>query len=296
MPLHGIPGYSTGTFSGLFGDGISGAMGLSSGVQTLSANRYHTAVDLSGSAILFLDGHLVCATQYIKLRGTASINASAVNQAGGLSAGGAGYGSVNQPVGNGASGGAGGSSAGGIGASKLSTSLGGSGGAGGTGTVSTGVGGAGGVASLAASLESRNLPTLMSGGLIGYNPTTSTWGIFPMQGGGGGGGGGFVSGTGNSGLGGGGGGGVIILIAPVIDIGTGCSIKATGANGSSGDGTPGDFGGGGGGGGGGVIILICSKLIENGVIAVSGGLGGSADAVQNGANGSPGTIIRYLLT
>lgn len=287
-------------FTPIFGDGSDGAYAASSGGPIEGSNKYFTTVNLTGTVDFSPDAHIIQASQYIRLRGTALIDAQGAGAANNSDTHGTGAGTANQTLGNGANGGNGGVDgvSGGVGQpgfGKSQTSLGGNGGAGGNGD-SGGAGGAGGVCSLNAQLETRTLINLLLGMLSGYNG--SAYGLFPMQGGGGGGGGGSIgSPYNNDGLGGGGGGGVIVLAAPIIDIGAGCTISARGGAGASNTGSPGDWGGGGGGGGGGLIILLCSELIETGTVSAAGGAGGlnSGGGGTNGAAGSAGTIIRRVL-
>lgn len=275
--LYGIPYF--------FGDHVDGSFSASSGTTTATKNKYFDTFDLTGTAEYDPDCHVITASQYIRMRGTSVIDARGVaagNTLGG--AGGAGAGSANQTLGNGGSGGAGGSSTNGVaGTSKVGASLGGGGGAGGLG--GDGTPGAGGAANLNAQLDAKTLMALISGQLSGYNG--SAYGTFPIQGGGGGGGG--AHDTLGGGLGGGGGGAPIILVAPIIDIGSGCFVRANGGAG----GGAGLGGGGGGGGGGGPIILVCCQLIENGTVQSLGGAAGNGGSVGNA--GGVGTIIRRVL-
>lgn len=280
VDLYGIP-Y-------LFGDGSDGAYAASSGSPIFGANKNFTTFDLTSTADLSPDEHIIRAQQYIRLRGTSIIESRGVAAADDTTTPGSGAGSANQTLGNGGNGGAGGSGSGNAGQSRTNTSLGGSGGAGGPGDPGN-LGGAGGVASLNAQLDPRELGNLIRGMLSGYNG--SSYGLFPVQGGGGGGGGGYASGNG---VGGGGAGGVIVLCAPIIDIGVGCSINANGGAGGGSTAHPGLGGGSGGGAGGGAIILVCAQLIENGTITAAGGLGGTTGG-SVGGNGSAGTIIRRVL-
>ncbi|MBI4833329.1 MAG: hypothetical protein HY811_00715 [Planctomycetes bacterium] len=191
---------------------------------------------------------------------------------GGGAGGGSGYYSSNDIGGGGGGGGNGGTGGGGVG---------------GGGTAGAGSGTNGGNGS--AGVGTRSAGGGGGGGNDGRADSSGLGNRAYMGGGGGAGGGGFEGTTSTAGQPGGNGGGIIFICANNINVASGASIAANGANG----GAVGTYVGGGGGGAGGSIILNSISVSNSGSVTAIGGSGGS-NALSGGAGGGGRTYARYV--
>lgn len=297
-------------FSG-FGDGSDGALAISSGTTTLSADKQYTSVSVTGTAILETAGYR------IYCQGTVTVDANSgacIRNNGGN--GGDASGSTGGTAGTvapgvtvpagivgfaGANGQTGAAAAGVNGTAGTNITLGigvigAVGGAGGMANAGTRVGGTGGAAgTFSASIN--KLATIADSNLIDHTGGTFTF-VKGDSGSGSGASGGHHSGT-NSGAGGGSGasGGCVFIAAKSFVLsGTG-AIQAKGGNGGAGsngssDGSNGG-GGGGAGGSGGQIILIYHFKTGVGTLVVTGGTAGAkglASATGSNADGVDGAV------
>lgn len=304
-----------------FGDGSDGALSISSGTTTLTADKQYTSISVSGTAILETAGYriycqgtvTVDATSgaCIRNNGGAGGNASAgTGGAAGASAPG-----VNVPAGIVGKAGANGRSttgdgAAGVAGDNITLSIGVVGVAGGAGgSASAGYDGGAGGAAGTLSASSNKLATIAdTSPLVDYVLSTNTFAAVKGSSGSGSGGAGGQNGAAvTSGAGGGSGasGGCVFIAAKQFTLsGTG-AIQArggAGGNGGNANGTGGgEVGGGGGGAGGagGQVILIYHFLNDPSLISVAGGAGGSggtqAGGASDGAAGTTGTTGKTYL-
>lgn len=297
-------------FSG-FGDGSDGALAISSGTTTLSADKQYTSVSVTGTAILETAGYR------IYCQGTVTVDANSgacIRNNGGN--GGDASGSTGGTAGTiapgvtvpagivgfaGANGQTGAAAAGVNGTVGTNVTLGigvigAVGGAGGMANAGARAGGTGGAAgTFSASIN--KLATIADSNLIDHTGGTFTF-VKGDSGSGSGASGGHHSGT-NSGAGGGSGasGGCVFIAAKSFVLsGTG-AIQAKGGNGGAGsngnnDGANGG-GGGGAGGAGGQIILIYHFKSGVGTLVATGGGGGAkglASTLGSNADGVDGAV------
>lgn len=221
----------------------------------------------------------------LTVRGTLTVEASAVIAGDGTAAngrpGGAGTNQTTVALGVGTTGGSGGNGlANGTAGTTATGALGGVGGAAGSSGTSTTSAGAGSASLGNFGRRPRTLIQYFHG--TGWNLTT--YARHPGGSGGGGGGGG----TGGTGGGGGAGGDNILVIAKTLVL-NGTIRCAGGAGGNAAT-----LGGGGGGGGGGCPVVAYASKTGTGTITAPGGAGGlGAGGGANGANGADGVAIEF---
>ena len=292
-----VPG-SNAEFTSMFGNGYNGALTISSGTTTLTADTYYTNLTISGTGSLNTAGYKVFVSGTLDIS-NAPLNAITSNGGGGGVGGATGTAGTAGTKG----GGPGTLAAGGVGTAGAAGVVGVGAQAAVTGQVNPGNGGSSLAGGAGGSGVSGAGGALRNGGLainsiINRITVFLQAGVTLIGGGAGGAGGGSGAGDGtNKGGGGGGGGGaggVIAIFANVINRGASTNanaIQTLGANGGNG-GSPltGNCGGGGAGsaGCGGWIYIVYNSLTGSSATIGSstGGTGGNGGTgVGSGTNG-----------
>jgi hypothetical protein len=289
--------------AGLYGDGSTGDVTISSGTTTLSSDMYYKNLTISGTGSLVTNGWRVFVSEILDL---SSAPANAIQWTGnnGSNTTGTGPGFAASSLSTNTVAGTTGSVSGSAGGTAAGTN-----GTAGT-VIPSGNGGAGGVGGAAGAGSSGSGGTSSSGGTI-TNFHRILWPALSLirhisditltllQGGACGGSGGSGGGNGSQGGGSGSsgtGGGVVYIAARIIKRSGSTAVGAISVNGGNGgssggglSGTRGGGGGAGGGGGGWIYILFNVKIGSSatGMLRSNGGTGGNGG--NQGAGGAPST-------